>query len=65
MRIEGLDLQEPVIGVAIAIQKLEPGRKAFHRREICLLANKLAIDDVLRARIAPRRRKLRRIVHLA
>ena len=47
MRIEGLDLQQPVVGIAVAVEELEAMREALDRREILLVADELAIDDVL------------------
>jgi hypothetical protein len=47
VRVEGLDLEQPVVRVAVALQELEPAREALHRGEILLHADELAVDHVL------------------
>ncbi len=53
VRIEGLDLQEPVVGIAIALEELEAAGKALDRRELGLFPDEFTVDDVV-AEIAAR-----------
>ena len=46
VRIERLDLQQPAVGVAVPIKKVETCGKALDGRKIPLLPDELAIDDV-------------------
>ena len=47
VRVEGLDLQQPVVGIAIEIEELEPFGEALNRRIVFFLLDELAVDDVL------------------
>src|SRR6185437_34607 len=47
VRIEGLDLQDPVTGVAVAVEELEAAGEALDGRKILLLADELTVDDVV------------------
>ena len=49
VRVEGLEMQEPVVGAAIDVEELEAAREALHRREVLLRADPFAIDHVLEA----------------
>ena len=46
VRIEGLDLQEPVVGALVHVEELEALGEALHGRELALLADELAVHDV-------------------
>ena len=65
MRIEGFKMQQPVVRGAVALQELEPGIEAAHRRKILVLADELAIDHVARQLVAALLGELVRVVHLA
>src|SRR5699024_7330602 len=47
MRIKCLDLQKPVVRVAVAIEKTQPGVKALHGWELMFLLYELAVDHVM------------------
>src|SRR5262245_32813523 len=40
--VEGLDLEEPAIGILVALQKLESMREALHGRKVLLVLDELA-----------------------
>jgi hypothetical protein len=46
VRIEGLDLEEPVVGVPVQVQELEAVREALDGREVFLVPDELSVDDV-------------------
>ena len=43
MRVEGLDLQEPVVGIAVAVEEVESVREDLHRGKVLLVADELAV----------------------
>ena len=47
MRIEGLDLEQPVVRLAVAIEEVEAVSKALHRRKVFFLLDEFTVDDVL------------------
>ncbi len=53
VRIEGLHLQHPVIRSPVAVEELETAGEALDGRKILLLADELAVDDVV-AHVAAR-----------
>ena len=65
VRVERFDVQQPVVGVSVLREEVEPVVEAPDRREVAVLANELAVDDVLRVLVAPAFVDLQRVVHLA
>ena len=50
MRVEGLELQQPVVLAPVGIEELEAPGEALDDREVRLLADLLAVDHVLQAK---------------
>ena len=46
MRIKGFDLQQPVVGIAVAVQKIQAMRKDLNRGEVLFLADEFAVDHM-------------------
>ena len=65
MRVERLDLQEPVVRCPVAVEELEAGGKTLHRRVFALFSDELAVDDVAAELVACRAAELPLMVHLA
>src|SRR5690606_28603915 len=63
--IERFDLQEPVVGVTVPIEKFEAVREALDCGEVLLFPDEFPVYDVLREVFAPLGRELAFVIHLA
>ena len=64
VRIEGLDLEQPVVRLAVAVEEVKAVGKALDRRKVFFLLDEFAVDDVLRAVLPPLGRELPRMILL-